>query len=52
MIQVFGRFSPQSCPRVTFLGPEPTQPVENVDPTRPAIADQKSDLDPILHPYV
>ena len=31
----------QSCPRVTFLGPDPTR--QNVDPTRPAIADQKSD---------
>ena len=30
----------QSCPRVTFLGPDSTR--QNVDPTRPAIADQKS----------
>ena len=36
----------QSCPRVTFLVPDPTRPDptrQNVDPTRPAIADQKSD---------
>ena len=31
----------QSCPRVTFLGPDPTR--RNVDPTRPATADKKSD---------
>ena len=31
----------QSCPRVTFLGPDPTR--RNVDPTRPAIANNKSD---------
>ena len=31
----------QSCPRVTFLGPDPTR--RNVDPTRPAIADTNSD---------
>ena len=31
----------QSCPRATFLGPDPTR--QNVDPTRPAIADPKSD---------
>ena len=36
----------QSCPRVTFLGPDPTRPDptrRNVDPTRPAIADKMSD---------
>ena len=32
---------PQSCPQVTFLGPDPTR--RNVDSTRPAIADKKSD---------
>ena len=31
----------QSCPRVTFLGPDSTR--RNVDPTRLAIADKKSD---------
>ena len=31
----------QSCPRVTFLGLDPTR--RNVDPTQPAIADKKSD---------
>ena len=31
----------QSCPRVTFFEPDPTR--RNVDPTRPAIADKKSD---------
>ena len=36
----------QSCPRVTFLGPDPTRPDPtrwNVDPTWPAIAVKKSD---------
>ena len=36
----------QSCPRVTFLGLDPTRPDptrQSVDPTRPAIADEKSD---------
>ena len=36
----------QSCPRVTFLGPDPTRPGETLtrpDPTRPAMADKKSD---------
>ena len=31
----------QSCPRVTFLGPEPTR--RNIDPTRLTIADKKFD---------
>ena len=30
-----------SCPRVSFLGPDSTR--QNVDPTRPSIADQKSE---------
>ena len=36
----------QSCPRVTFLGPDPTRPDPAKrwpDPNRPAIADQNSD---------
>ena len=33
----------QSCPRVTFLWTRPDPTRRNVDPTRPAIADKKSD---------
>ena len=31
----------QSCPRATFLGPDPTR--RRLDPTRPAITHKKSD---------
>ena len=48
--------SNQSYPRFTYLGPDPTR--RDVDPTRPAIADNKSDptrgltLPPCVHSLI
>ena len=40
----------QSCPRVTFLGSDPTRSGETL--TRPAIADKKSDpTQPAARPF-
>ena len=51
----YGHWSDQSCPRVTFLGPDPTRPAETLtrpDPRLPTKSLTRPDPRPTLPQYV